>query len=162
MRRHFGHIDGLRVGIVGDIVTSRVAAGLISALPRLGAAVELIGPPGLLPPDSGTTGISQSASLDRALPDLDVVYLLRVQVERGSDTGYRTGQHYAKDYGMTARRMESLPAGAIVMHPGPMVRGVEIADEVADHARCLATQQVTMGVPTRMAAILWCLGGEPS
>lgn len=160
MRRHFGHIDGVRVGVVGDIANSRVAAGLISALPRLGAALTLIGPPGLLPAAAETSGTSRSPDLDSSLSDLDVVYLLRVQSERGSDTGYETAGGYAVDYGMTGPRLEALPAGAVVMHPGPMIRGVEITDDVADHSRCLATEQVALGVPTRMAALLWCLGGE--
>lgn len=157
IRRQFGRIDGLRVGIVGDIANSRVAAGLISALPRLGAGLTLIGPVGLLPATPDTAGISRVTDLDSALSDLDIVYLLRVQVERGSDTGYETVRDYAAAYGLSRSRLDSLPEAAVVMHPGPMIRGVEITDDVADHPRCLAERQVAMGVPTRMAAIQWCL-----
>lgn len=160
IRRYFGRIEGLRIGIVGDVAHSRVAAGLISALPRLGALLHLIGPPRLLPGPADAATLARTHELDPSLPELDVVYLLRVQVERGTDTGYRSEEEYAADYGMTMARVGSLPAGAVVMHPGPMIRGVEISDEVADHPRCLATRQVAMGVPARMAAMLWCLGGE--
>lgn len=160
MRRHFGRIDGLHVGIVGDIGNSRVAAGLIAVLPSLGARVELIGPSSLLPASGESPSALRRTDLEASLPDLDIVYLLRVQVERGSDTGYYSEEDYAVDFGMTGPRLESLPAHAVVMHPGPMIRGVEITDEVADHPRCLAREQVAMGVPCRMAAIQWCLGGD--
>ena len=159
IQRHFGHVEGLHVGIVGDIANSRVAAGLIATLPALGAWLELIGPSSLLPPKEATSSALRSSDLDASLPGLDIVYLLRVQVERGSETGYESEVGYATDFGMDARRFQTLRSHAVVMHPGPMIRGVEITDEVADHPRCLAREQVAMGVPARMAGIQWCLGG---
>lgn len=151
---HFGGVDGLRVGIVGDVAHSRVAGSLVHALPTLGASLDLIGPEELLP-EWSPPGVSVSSDLDAALPDLDVVYLLRVQRERGASTG----SGYQSRFQMTMARTASMKDGAVVMHPGPMNRGVELEDEVADGSRSLVLHQVAWGVPVRMAVLRALQGG---
>lgn len=157
--RALGGVSGVTVGIVGDIVNSRVAAGHISTFPRLGAKVTLIGPPALLPEDP-PEGVRVVTDLENALPELDVVYLLRVQTERGARTGFDDDASYAAAYGMNQRRMRLLSPAAVVMHPGPMNRGVELDDSVADSPRSLIRMQVAMGVPLRMAVLEACLEGD--
>ncbi len=153
IRRRFGDVGGLRVAIVGDIVNSRVAAGLLHALPLLGAEVVLVGPRPFLP---RAPGFESSDDLDHILESVDIAYVLRIQTERGSKTGYRTRGEYHERFGMTVARLGRMPSRSVVMHPGPMNRGVEIADELADHPRCLARAQVANGVPTRMAVLARC------
>lgn len=145
--RHFGSLEGLRVAIVGDIRHSRVAGSLIQAMPALGAHVTLVGPPELLPDDAA--GFEVSTSLDAVLDELDVVYLLRVQAERGATIG----RDYTRRFQLDAGRASAMKENAVVMHPGPLNRGVEIADDVADGPRSLILQQVANGVPTRMAVL---------
>ena len=146
LRRHFGSIEGLRMAIVGDIAHSRVAGGLTTAMPVLGAAVTLVGPQGWLPEESGCP---ISNDLDSILGDVDVVYLLRVQTERGGVIS----DDYVADFGFGAPRVASLRSDAVVMHAGPLNRGVEISDEVAESPRSLIAEQVRNGVPTRMAVL---------
>jgi aspartate carbamoyltransferase catalytic subunit len=146
MRRHFGRLDGLRVGIVGDITNSRVAAGLITTLPILGANVTLVGPKRFLPTD---VDAPVSVDLGETLPDLDVVYMLRVQRERGAEPPSNYGERLRLD----SARIKLLSEGAVVMHPGPVNRGVEITDDVVDGPRSLILEQVINGVPTRMAVL---------
>lgn len=158
LRQRFGKLDGLRVGIVGDIATSRVARSNIDAFTKLGASVELIAPPPLLPMDLSPFPVTVSHSLDDSLPNLDVVYLLRVQLERGSGPGLPSLAEYGRRFGMNRKRMEALPAESVVMHPGPINRGVEISADVADDPRSLVLDQVQNGVATRMAVIFRLLG----
>lgn len=146
LRRRFGAIEGLRVGIVGDIAHSRVANSLSHALPVLGASVTLIGPSQWLP-NAGE--LPATTDFDAALGGLDVVYLLRVQQERGGVIG----GDYVDRYQMGPERAARLGPDAVVMHPGPMNRGVEIADQVAESPRSLIIEQVRNGVPTRMAVL---------
>jgi aspartate carbamoyltransferase catalytic subunit len=146
MWRHFGGLDGLRMAIVGDITHSRVAGSLVGAMPTLGVDVTLVGPERWLPAEAP---VAVSGDLDGILGDVDVVYLLRVQQERGGviDDDYVT--HFCLDASRAAR----LGDHAVVMHPGPINRGVEISDHVAESPRSLINEQVRNGVPTRMAVL---------
>jgi aspartate carbamoyltransferase catalytic subunit len=161
LRRHRGpSLDGCRVAIVGDIANSRVARSNVGALHALGCDVTLVGPPTLLPPRLDGWPVTVSYDLDDVLPDIDVVYLLRIQKERaGGAVDFPTLREYAARWGLTAERASRLKPDTLVMHPGPMNRGVEIAAEVADSARSLVTEQVANGVAVRMA-VLWSLVGS--
>ncbi|MGH3443472.1 MAG: aspartate carbamoyltransferase catalytic subunit [Nitriliruptorales bacterium] len=160
IRRHLGRLEGLRVAIVGDILHSRVARSEVQALQLVGADVVLVAPPTLLPPAVETWGAEISYDLDAVLGDLDVLYLLRVQRERMTAHFFPTIREYARLWGVDARRLDRLPEGAIVMHPGPMNRGVEIAPDVADSERAVITDQVTNGIAVRMSLLYLMLGSE--
>jgi aspartate carbamoyltransferase catalytic subunit len=160
LRRHRGpSLDGCRVAIVGDISNSRVARSNVVALRALGCDVTLVGPPTLIPTRLDGWPVTVSYDLDDVLPDVDVVYLLRIQRERISDACFPSIREYASRWGLTAERAARLKPDTLVMHPGPMNRGVEIAAEVADSARSLVTEQVANGVAVRMA-VLWALLGS--
>lgn len=146
LRRHFDRLEGLRVGIVGDIAHSRVAGSLVHVLPRLGMDVTLVAPDSWLPRDGQ---LPTSNELDAILPELDVVYLLRVQTERGG----RITNSYIGHFQLDQHRLARMGQDAVILHPGPMNRGVEISDDVADSSRSLVTEQVRNGVPTRMAVL---------
>ncbi|MGO8859545.1 MAG: aspartate carbamoyltransferase catalytic subunit [Acidimicrobiales bacterium] len=152
--------SGLKVLIVGDVRHSRVARSEVLAYSALGAEVTLAAPGSLLPPSLEGWPVTVAADFDAALGDADVVSLLRLQAERGSGSYVPSLREYTAGWGLTARRVELLGDGAIVTHPGPMVRGVEIASDVADLPRTVATQQVTNGVAVRMAILFLLLGGE--
>jgi aspartate carbamoyltransferase catalytic subunit len=160
IKQRFGSLDGLRIAIVGDIKHSRVARSDIFAMATLGAEVILVGPPTLLPLDTEGWPVKTTTDLDGVLEAVDVVYLLRVQLERGGGSVFPSLPEYTARYGMTNDRFSRLKNDAIVMHPGPMNRGVEIAHEVADDHRALILQQVTNGVAARMAVLFHLLGGE--
>ncbi len=160
MRRHLGRIDGLRVGIVGDCLHSRVVGSLAPALVKMGARVTLVGPQSFLPARPEALGADATSDLDAVLPELDVVYLLRVQLERMEGAAIPSQRDYAMLFGMDARRARLMRPGAKVMHPGPVNRGVELTSEVADAPNSLITNQVNAGVSVRMAAIYLLLGGE--
>ncbi|MCA1734637.1 MAG: aspartate carbamoyltransferase catalytic subunit [Actinobacteria bacterium] len=160
LRQRFGKLDGLKVGIVGDIANSRVARSNIDAFTKLGAQVELIAPSPLLPVDLSAFPVTVSGSLEDSLPHLDVVYLLRVQIERGSGPILPSLAEYRLRFGMNRQRLQMLPADAVVMHPGPINRGVEITADVADDPRSLVLDQVQNGVSTRMAVIFRLLGAS--
>lgn len=152
IRRHFGRFEGLRLAIVGDIAHSRVAAGLIEALPSVGVDLRLVGPDSLLP---GDADVPTTDDLDGCLGELDIVYLLRLQRERGT----AQPSFYTEAFQMNSTRSARLNDRAVVMHPGPINRGIEITDDVADGPRSLILQQVANGVPTRMA-VLEVVAGE--
>jgi aspartate carbamoyltransferase catalytic subunit len=153
---------GLRVAIVGDVAHSRVARSGVLALAALGADVTLVAPGSLLPPSlEGWPVAGVSYDLDAVLPKVDVCYLLRLQTERGAGSFLPSIREYTAGYGLTARRAGLLGDGALVMHPGPMNRGVEIADEVADLPRSVVLRQVANGVAVRMA-VLFLLLGQPA
>jgi aspartate carbamoyltransferase catalytic subunit len=155
-----GDLAGLRVVIVGDVLHSRVARSNVLLLSTLGAQVTLIGPPTLLPVGIETWPVSFGYDLDAALPDADVVMMLRVQNERMNASYFPSAREYSRRYGLDARRAAMLGAQAIVMHPGPMNRGMEIAAEVADDPkRSMIVEQVTNGVSVRMAVLYLLLGG---
>lgn len=146
MQRHFGDLEGIRLGIVGDISHSRVAGSLVDAVGPLGVEVTLIAPDHWLP---SLPALPMSTDLDAALGDLDVVYLLRVQTERGGEIS----DDYIRRFQLDRPRLSRLGENAIVMHPGPINRGVELTDDVADSPRSHILEQVRNGVPSRMAVL---------
>lgn len=160
IRQRFGSLSGLHIGIIGDIRHSRVARSDIDAFTALGAKVTLIAPRTLLPPSLAPWEVSTTSSLDDVIDDLDVVYTLRIQRERGASSGFPSIAEYVKRFGMTAARAHRLKREAVVLHPGPMNRGVEISASVADGPRSLVTTQVRNGVAVRMAVLFSLLGGE--
>jgi aspartate carbamoyltransferase catalytic subunit len=159
MRRRLGRLDGLRVTIVGDVLHSRVARSNVLLLSTLGAEVTLVAPPTLLPVAVASWPCSVGYDLDAALPKADVVMMLRVQQERMNAAYFPSVREYSRRYGLDAARMALLPEHGIVMHPGPMNRGVEIAAEVADAPRSTIVEQVANGVSVRMAVLYLLLGG---
>ena len=159
MRRRLGRLADIRVAIVGDVLHSRVARSNVALLHTLGAQVTVVAPPTLLPVGIGAWPAEVSYDLDAVLPKCDVVMMLRVQRERMNAAFFPTVREYSRRYGLDARRVALLPEDAIVMHPGPMVRGMEIASEVADGVRSTITEQVANGVSVRMAVLYLLLGG---
>jgi len=168
MRSRLGKIEGLNVVIVGDVLHSRVARSNVLLLSTLGARVTLVGPPTLVPVDIAAAlapavekpRLEVSYDLDSVLPDADVVMMLRVQTERMQDSYFPSAREYSRRYGLDVPRMRKLPEHAIVMHPGPMNRGMEIAPEVADSSRSTIVEQVANGVSARMAVLYLLLGGK--
>jgi aspartate carbamoyltransferase catalytic subunit len=159
MRSRLGRLEGLRVAIVGDVLHSRVARSNVLLLHTLGADVTLVAPPTLLPVGVDAWPCDVSYDLDAVLPKCDVVMMLRVQRERMSASYFPTVREYSRRYGLDLRRLTALPEHAIVMHPGPMVRGMEIAPAVADSPRSTIVEQVSNGVSVRMAVLYLLLGG---
>ena len=159
MRRHLGDLAGRHAVIVGDVLHSRVARSEVQALRLLGARVTVVAPPTLLPPQVERWGVEVGGDLDAALVDADVVYALRVQRERMHRAFFPSRREYARGWGVDGRRLALLKDDAIVMHPGPMNRGVEITGEVADSDRAVITEQVTNGIAVRMACLYLLLAG---
>jgi aspartate carbamoyltransferase catalytic subunit len=159
MWRHLGSLDGRRVAVVGDVLHSRVARSNALLLQTLGAEVTLVAPPTLLPVGVDTWGVETSYDLDAVLPKTDVVMMLRVQAERMKGGFFPTAREYSRRYGLDGRRMATLQGHTIVMHPGPMVRGMEITADVADSDRSVIVEQVTNGVAVRMAVLYLLLSG---
>ncbi|GAB2586387.1 aspartate carbamoyltransferase catalytic subunit [Streptomyces capparidis] len=156
-------LAGRRVTIVGDVLHSRVARSNVHLLNTLGAHVTLVAPPTLLPIGVEGWPCEVSYDLDASLSKCDAVMMLRVQRERMNAAFFPTEREYSRRYGLTAARVAALPEHAIVMHPGPMNRGMEIAAEVADSVRSTIVEQVTNGVSVRMAVMYLLLGGaEPA
>ncbi len=151
-------LGGMRIAIVGDIRHSRVARSDVMAFTALGADVTLVAPPTLLPPSLAGWPVEVSHDLDSVLPKLDVIYLLRLQRERMLEALLPSLREYTATYGLTTRRARLLPDDALIMHPGPVNRGVEIAAEVADRPSSVITSQVTNGVAVRMAVLYLLLG----
>ena len=158
IREERGTLDGLHIGIVGDIKHSRVARSDVIAFTALGAEVTLVAPPTLLPPSLDGWPVRVSHDLDSVLSTLDVAYLLRMQRERMTEALLPSLREYTTRYGLTARRVDGMKDDALVMHPGPMNRGVEISAEVADLPRSVIIDQVRNGVATRMAVLYLLLG----
>jgi aspartate carbamoyltransferase catalytic subunit len=158
IRERRGSLDGLRIGIIGDVKHSRVARSDVLAYTALGAEVTLVAPPTLLPPSLDGWPVRVSHDLDRVLPDLDVAYLLRMQRERMTEHLVPSLREYSERFGLDIRRVARLPDDALVMHPGPMNRGVEISAEVADLPRSVIVDQVRNGVAVRMAVLYLLLG----
>ena len=166
LRRHLaegkGDLEGRRITIVGDVLHSRVARSNVLLLHTLGAEVTLVAPPTLLPVGVDRWPCEVSYDLDEPLPKSDAVMMLRVQRERMNASYFPSAREYSRRYGLDQRRMALLPDHAIVMHPGPMNRGMEIAAEVADSDRSVIVEQVTNGVSVRMAVLyLQLSGGGP-
>ena len=158
IRQHRGELAGQRIAIVGDIKHSRVARSDVLAFTAMGAEVTLVAPPTLLPPTVEGWPVKVSHDIDAVLPNVDVVYLLRMQRERMTEALVPSLREYTATYGLTNRRVELLSDEALVMHPGPMNRGVEIAAEVADLPRSVILDQVRNGVAVRMAVLYLLLG----
>ena len=163
MRRHLsggkGDLSGRRITIVGDVLHSRVARSNVLLLDTLGAEVTLVAPPTLLPVGVESWPCSTSYDLDSHLKDADAVMMLRVQRERMNAAFFPSAREYSRRYGLDAQRMSRLQEHTIVMHPGPMNRGMEIAAEVADAPRSVIVEQVSNGVSVRMAVLYLLLGG---
>ena len=153
-----GPLEGKHIAIVGDIRHSRVARSDVLAFTALGATVTLVAPPTLLPPSLVGWPVQVAHELDTVLPTLDVVYLLRLQKERMTEALLPSLREYTAIYGLTRRRADRLREGALIMHPGPVNRGVEIAAEVADQPGSVITAQVANGVAVRMAVLYLLLG----
>jgi aspartate carbamoyltransferase catalytic subunit len=163
LRRHRGTgLDGARVAIVGDVRHSRVARSTSKAFAALGATVTLVGPPTLLPESMTGWPAATSGDLDGLLPTLDVIYLLRIQHERQDAMRFPSLREYTTRYGLTVERATRLKPDTLIMHAGPMNRGVEIAAEVAEGPASVITEQVANGVAVRMAVLYQLLGsGAP-
>ncbi len=170
LRHRLGSLEGRRITIVGDVLHSRVARSGVTLLSTLGAQVHLVAPPTLLPcgvENWGTENrgvenspVTVSHDLDAALPGSDAVMMLRVQVERMHGGFFPSAREYAIRYGLSEARASRLPAHAPVLHPGPMLRGMEIAHAVADSPRSMITDQVRNGVHVRMAVLYHLLSGQ--
>jgi aspartate carbamoyltransferase catalytic subunit len=158
IRQHLGGLDGRHIAIIGDIKHSRVARSDVLAFTAMGAQVTLVAPPTLLPPSLEGWPVEVSHDLDAVLPTVDVAYLLRMQRERMTEALLPSLREYTATFGLTNRRVDLLGDQAVVMHPGPMNRGVEIAAEVADLPRSLILDQVRNGVAVRMAVLYLLLG----
>ncbi|MDI2027425.1 aspartate carbamoyltransferase catalytic subunit [Saccharopolyspora sp. TS4A08] len=160
LRERLGDVSGRRIGIVGDLLHSRVARSNVHLLRTLGAEVTLIAPPTLVPTGIEHWGAEVRHDLDPELPGLDAVMLLRVQAERMHGGFFPSAREYSIAYGLNEKRLAKLPEHAVVLHPGPMLRGMEIAPSVADSPRAAITQQVGNGVHVRMAVLYHLLAGE--
>ncbi len=159
MRNHLGDLEGRQVVVVGDVLHSRVARSNVLLLQRLGAHVTLVGPPTLLPVGVETWPCRVSYDLDAEVAKADAVMMLRVQLERMSASYFPSAREYARRYGLDEARLQLLPEHAIVLHPGPMNRGMEITADVADSGRSVIVEQVGNGVLVRMAVLYLLLGG---
>ncbi|TXJ04051.1 MAG: aspartate carbamoyltransferase catalytic subunit [Aeromicrobium sp.] len=160
MRRHLGELDGKNIVIVGDVLHSRVARSNAYLLSTLGANVTLVSPPTLFPVGIETWPVATSYNLDASLESADAVMMLRVQNERMNASFFPSAREYSRRYGLNAQRVAKLAEHAIVMHPGPMNRGMEITADVADSDRSVIVEQVTNGVAVRMAVLYLLLSGS--
>jgi len=153
IRRRLGRVAGLKVAIVGDIAHSRVARSNILGLRKLGAEVVVVGPPTLVPAAVTAMGCSVSHSLDEVLAEVDVINMLRIQFERFSSNLFPSVREYSRLYGMNAERLARCRRDVLIMHPGPINRGVELTSDVADGPNSCILQQVTNGLAIRMAVL---------
>ena len=160
IRRHKGRLAGLKVAIVGDILHSRVARSNLYLLTTMGAEVVLCGPPTLLPRGLSRLGARVTHRMEEAIEGADVVMMLRIQLERMQGGFFPTLREYASSYGLDAARLARAAADAIVMHPGPINRGVEIMGDVADGGASVILDQVKNGVAVRMAVLYLLAGGD--
>jgi aspartate carbamoyltransferase catalytic subunit len=161
IRARRGSLAGLRIAIVGDVKHSRVARSDVAAFTMLGAEVTLVAPPTLLPPSLDGWPVAVSHDFDAVLPKSDVVYLLRMQAERQTEALLPSLREYTAGYGLTRSRARLLGEDTLVMHPGPINRGVEIAADVAELPCSVITRQVANGVAVRMAVLFLLLGSSP-
>lgn len=161
IRRHKQHFHELRVAIIGDILHSRVARSQIQALATIGVGeIRIIGPKTLLPADSQTLGVHVYYDMEAGLEDVDVIITLRLQFERMQGALLPSAQEYFESYGLTQDKLKIAKPDAIVMHPGPINRGVEIASDVADGPQSVILEQVTHGIAVRMAVMSMALGSQ--
>jgi aspartate carbamoyltransferase catalytic subunit len=159
IRERLGRVAGLHVAIIGDILFSRVARSDIFALLKLGAKVTLVGPSTLVPREFEKIGVRVTHDIDSVLGEVDVVNLLRIQHERQRKEYFPSLGEYTALFGLTKERAAKLKPGALIMHPGPINRGVEIDSEIADSAQSVILDQVTNGLAVRMAVLYLCAGG---
>ena len=159
LRERFKDFEGLNVAIVGDVLHSRVARSNVKGLVTMGAHVVLVGPPTLIPSQAQAWGVDVSHRLDDVISDVDVCYLLRVQKERQSEQLFPSNREYAAHWGVDSTRLAKMKPEALVMHPGPMNRGVEISAEVSESPRSIVLDQVTNGIAVRMSLLYLMLGG---
>ena len=160
IRQHKGGFQGLAVGIVGDIAHSRVVGSLVPLLAMLGARPIVIGPPTLMPARPQLLGCECAHDLDDVLGELDIVYMLRIQMERLEGAPIPSLREYQMLYGIDERRMRAMKPDALIMHPGPINRGVELTAAAADSPRSVILNQVNAGVAVRMAVMYLLLGGD--
>jgi aspartate carbamoyltransferase catalytic subunit len=160
IREAKGSIEGLKVAIVGDVAHSRVARSNIWGLTTLGASVNLVGPKTLLPTDAEKLPVTVHTNLEEGLEDADVVMVLRLQLERMNKALFPTAREYCNLFGVSQRALRAAKPDAIVLHPGPMNRGLEISGDVPDLPQSVIEKQVTNGVATRMAVLYLLLGAE--
>lgn len=153
-----GAIEGLKIAIIGDITHSRVARSNIYGFTKLGATVTVAGPPTMLPPGIEALGCKATTKVDSAISDADVIMMLRIQTERQKESFFPTVREYSSLYGLNSERLKKAKPDAIILHPGPINRGVEISSEVADGPFSLILDQVTNGVAVRMAIFYMLLG----
>jgi aspartate carbamoyltransferase catalytic subunit len=159
IRQHKGRLEGLRVAIIGDIAHSRVARSNCEGLTKMGAQVILAGPPTMIPRGIEELGVTVAGSVDSAVEGADVIMMLRIQKERQKKFLMSTEREYARCFGLNARRVALAKPDVVIMHPGPVNRGVEISPEVADGPYSLILEQVTNGVAVRMALLYLVSGG---
>jgi len=155
-----GDLNGIEIAIVGDVLHSRVARSNILLLKKLGANVTLIAPPTLLPVGVSNWGVNSSYDLDSNIEKYDVVMMLRVQRERMNDSFFPSEREYSREFGLNAERVGNLKRSALIMHPGPMNRGLEISADAADNVKAVIVDQVKNGVIVRMAVLYLLLGGN--
>jgi aspartate carbamoyltransferase catalytic subunit len=160
VREAKGRLDGLKVAIIGDIAHSRVARSNIHAFTKMGSRVTVAGPATMLPPYLDTLGVKVTHSLNEAVADADVIMMLRLQLERMGQMFLSTLREYSTYFGLNTRHLALAKEDVIIMHPGPLNRGVEISPEVADGPHSVILEQVTNGVAVRMAVLLLLIGGE--
>ncbi|MDP3111291.1 MAG: aspartate carbamoyltransferase catalytic subunit [Thermodesulfovibrionales bacterium] len=158
IKEKLGRIEGLKVAIVGDILHSRVAKSNIYLLKKFGVEVRIIGPPTLIPQELESHGVKVFHDMETGLRDVEVVMMLRIQIERQGKGFFPSTLEYFRYWGLTTERLSIADKDAIVMHPGPMNRGIEIASEIADGPRSVILEQVTNGIAVRMA-VLYLLAG---
>ena len=162
LRKNEGDLSGIKIAIVGDILHSRVARSNAILLKTLGATPIMVAPPTLLPVGIENWNGEYSYNLDDVLPTVDAVMMLRVQQERMNDAYFPTAREYSRNFGLNAQRLKTMQEHALVLHPGPMNRGMEITAEVADSKNSVVIEQVANGVSVRMAVLYLLLGGSNS
>jgi aspartate carbamoyltransferase catalytic subunit len=160
IREKRGHLDGLAVAIVGDIAHSRVARSNIAGMRKMGMSVTVVGPPTLIPPGVEELGVKVAYRLEEAIRDVDVIMMLRLQQERMSANYIPSLREYSRLYGLSLDRLRGARDDVLIMHPGPVNRGVELSPEVADGPYSVILEQVANGVAVRMALLYLLLGGK--
>ncbi len=161
IRRHFGKLKGLKIAIVGDILHSRVARSNAWGMKTMGMDVTLCGPETLLPQHRESLEVKVTHNMEEAIEGADVVMLLRLQLERQTGGLFPSVREYREMYGLDLEKLSTLPEHTVIMHPGPINRGIELASNVADSGRSIILDQVTNGVAVRMAALYLLGGGDP-
>jgi aspartate carbamoyltransferase catalytic subunit len=162
IKEHKGRIDGLKVVIIGDIEHSRVARSNIIGLKKMGAEVTISGPPTMIPYNTESFGVNVVNNPDEAIIDKDVIMVLRIQLERQSKTLFPSLREYSNFFGISSKSLKNIKDGAIIMHPGPINRGVELTSDIADGPCSVILDQVANGVAVRMALLYLLIGGARS